>query len=90
MKKVLVATGTSVNKMNSVAETIKKMCADKNVEVDVVAKNIYEVKLDEINPDVIVLLGPNKLETDIPIIDGIAFMTTIGVDQVIDDIINHL
>ena len=33
MKKILVATGTSVNKMKFAVETIKNYCANKNVEV---------------------------------------------------------
>ena len=42
MKKILVATGTSVNKMKFAVETIKNYCANKNVECEVKGVNIYE------------------------------------------------
>ena len=90
MKKILVAAGTSVNKMNSAAETIKKMCESKNVQVEVVAENIYEVDLNKISPDLIVLLGANQLSTDLPVVDGVPFITTMGMDAAIDQIISKL
>ena len=54
MKKILVATGTSVNKMKFAVETIKNYCANKNVECEVKGVNIYEMKLEDENPDVLV------------------------------------
>lgn len=90
MKRVLVAAGTSVNKMNSVATTIKDMCAKENVNIEVLAENVYEADIKEINPDVIVLLGVNQLETDIPIVNGVPFMTTLGIDTAIHEIISKL
>lgn len=90
MKKILVAAGTSVNKMNGVASTIERMCLDRNVVVEVQAKNVYDINLSQENPDVIVLVGPNKLDTNIPTVDGVSFMTTIGMDQAVDEIISKI
>ena len=90
MKKILVATGTSVNKMKFAVETIKNYCAGKYVECEVKGVNIYEMKLEDENPDVLVVIGPSDIKTDIPIIMGTAFITKMGMDKTCDEILSHL
>ncbi|GAB2546184.1 PTS sugar transporter subunit IIB [Gracilibacillus alcaliphilus] len=90
MAKVLVATGTSQNKMNKVVDILQSGLAAKGVTAEIVAENIYETNVEEVNPDVIVLVGVNKLETDIPTIDGVPFITGVGTDGVIDQVIAHI
>ncbi|WP_232698447.1 hypothetical protein [Brevibacillus daliensis] len=90
MKKILVATGTSANRMNKAAGFIAEKCKARGIEVEIVSGNIYEVKVEEVNPDVIVLIGNNTFKTDIPIINGTAFVTQIGMDQTVDQIIQKL
>ncbi|MFM1652504.1 hypothetical protein ACI7RC_10435 [Brevibacillus sp. B_LB10_24] len=90
MKKILVAAGTSQNKMNGVAGTIKSMCEARGVAVEVVAENLYEVDLDQVAPDLIVLMGVNQFQTEIPTVSGVPFLTKMGMDQAIDDIIKRL
>ncbi len=90
LAKVLVATGTSQNKMNKVVELLQAGLNDKNVEAEIVAGNIYETNVEDINPDVIVLVGVNKLDTEIPTIDGVPFITGIGIDNVINDVVAHI
>ncbi|WP_152657859.1 hypothetical protein [Oceanobacillus sp. CFH 90083] len=90
MAKVLVATGTSQNKMNKVVELLKSGLADRNMEAEIVAENIYETNVEDINPDVIVLVGVNKLDTEIPTIDGVPFITGIGIDHVINEVLKYI
>lgn len=90
MKKVLVAAGTSQNKMNAVAETIRTMCAERGVEVETVAENLYQVDLQQVAPDVIVLLGVNQFDTDIPTVSGVPFLTRMGTERAIEEIIQKL
>ena len=45
MKKILVATGTSKNKMNFAVETIKNYCNNKSMDVEVKGVNIYEINV---------------------------------------------
>ncbi|HWQ80185.1 MAG TPA: hypothetical protein VN381_15265 [Anaerovoracaceae bacterium] len=89
-KKVLVASGTSANKMRFAVDTIKRIAAEKGADVEVVAENIYDVKLENVNPDVIVIIGPNKFDTKIPIVSGMAFITKMGMEQTVDEIISKL
>lgn len=86
-KKILVASGTSKNKMNAVADLIRKMCQERGVEVDAKAENLWQVNLAAEAPDVIVVIGPEKLETTVPVINGVAFLTRVGMEKVIDQIL---
>ncbi len=89
-KKILVASGTSTNKMKFAVDTIKSICSSKGVDVEVKAENIYDVKLENENPDVIVTIGPGNFKTDIHIVSGMAFITKMGMEKAVDDIIAKL
>ncbi|MDR2181870.1 MAG: hypothetical protein LBN92_04230 [Treponema sp.] len=90
MKKVLVASGTSVHKLEFAVGYIRDYLAKKGVEAEVVGDNIYELHLDVTKPDVIVTIGPVNFTTAIPLVAGAAFVTKIGMDPVCDDIIGKL
>jgi len=90
MKKILVATGTSENKKGFAVDFIQNYMKNKGVDVEVVAANIYEVKIDEVQPDVIVAIGPANFNTDIPILQGTAFVTRMGMETVCDEIVAKL
>ncbi len=89
-KKVLVATGTSMNKLNFAVESIRKLCAQKSVDVEVIGANIYEVDVNQVNPDVIVVIGKQDFTTDKPVISGMAFVTKMGIEKTVEDIIAAL
>lgn len=77
-KKVLVATGTSQNKQNyAVSKIIDYLSHQGVADVEVLSENVYKMDLAEINPDVIVLIGPKTFETTAPVIDGRGFITKI-------------
>lgn len=90
MKKILVATGTSVHKREFAVNFIKNYVEKSGFDAEVVGDNIYELNLEAIQPDVIVTIGPQNFKTDIPIIQGTAFVTQIGMDVVCADILKVL
>ena len=90
MKKVVVAAGTSDNKRNFAVNYIKSYLEKKGIEAEVVGDNIYEIKIEELKPDVLVTIGPQNFTTDIPVIQGTVFVTKIGMDPVCDEIIEKL
>ena len=90
MKKILVATGTSENKKKFAVNFIKDYITKKGIEVEVEGANIYEVKLETINPDLIVTIGPGNFKTDVPIVQGTAFITKMGMENCCDSIIEKL
>lgn len=93
MKRVLIASGTSENKMKFAVATIEKYLQSKGItDVDVSAKNVYTMNLAAIDPDVIVLIGPKTFETSKPVIDGRAFITRIDamVQAACEEIASHI
>ena len=90
VKKVLVASGTSTNKMKFAVDTIKSICSSKGVDVEVKAENIYDLKMENENPDVLVTIGPVNFKTEIPIVSGMAFITKMGMENTVDEIIAKL
>lgn len=90
MKKVLVATGSSENKKKFAVDFINEYITKKGIDVEVIGSNIYEVKISDINPDVIVTIGPVNFNTEIPMIQGTCFVTKIGMESVCDSIIEKI
>lgn len=88
-KKILIATGTSANKRTRAVNTLSEYLKAKGLgDVSVVAENAYGLDLAAIKPDVIVLIGPKTFKTDVPVVDGTAFITQIAsmVDQTCEKI----
>ena len=90
MKKILVATGTSQHKLEFAVNYIKEYCVKEKIDVDVEGANVYTANIEVINPDVIVLIGPNNIKLDIPIVSGLAFVTKLGMEATCDKIIQNL
>ena len=93
MKKILVASGTSQNKMTFAAAAIEQYLQSKGIaDVDVSAENVYTMDLDALNPDIIVLIGPKTFKTSKPVIDGRAFITKIDamVQAACEEIASHI
>lgn len=87
MKKILVATGTSENKKKFAMDFIKQYLQSKNIEAEVIGANIYDVRIEELSPDVIVAIGPINFATDLPIVNGTPFITKIGLETACESII---
>lgn len=93
MKTVLIASGTSENKKKFAVETISAYLKKKGIsDVKVVAENVYTVNVEAVNPDVIVLIGPNTLKATVPVIQGVPFITRLAaqMDAACEEIIAKL
>jgi len=79
-KKILITTTTSESKIKYTIEKIREYLAAKNYEgeIDFEGANVYTMKIDEIAPDVVVLIGPRSFSCDAPIIDGSGFVTKVS------------
>ncbi|MBP1040882.1 hypothetical protein I6N95_07680 [Vagococcus sp. BWB3-3] len=90
MKTVLVASGTSQNKLKFATSFIDTYLNERGIAVKVVGESIYEVKLKEVEPTVIVVIGPHSFGEEYPVVNGMAFITKMGMEQCCDDILHHL
>jgi len=83
-KKILITTGTSMHKREKAESTIRGYLRGKGIQdVEIITENVYTMDLTAIKPDLIVLIGPKNFKTDIPIVDGTAFITQI--DSMVSD-----
>lgn len=92
MKLVLVACGTALATSMAVARTIEKIAKEHGIECRTVKARASEAfkKSKELHPDAIVCTCQLEGESDIPIINGRAFLTGINIQSTIDQLIEIL
>jgi PTS system galactitol-specific IIB component len=79
--KIVVATGTSQHKLEFAVDYIKQYCNKNGYEAEVLGVNVYQADFQALDPSVIVLIGPNKVTIDRPVVVGTAFITKMGMDE---------
>lgn len=89
--KILLVSGAKESKSNILASDLIQECAKKNMTVQVLKANLYSDNLqameDEEKPDIILLVGTNKLLSQTPIINGLALMYPwMGLEKLINEI----
>lgn len=90
-KRVLITADASRNKMIGVGTMAQKVCAEKGFTFDFDVLLLSQVKAEELDVDLIILFGTSqKLNTQIPIVSGVPFLTRIGMDRAADEIIAKL
>ncbi|WP_373899321.1 PTS sugar transporter subunit IIB [Haloimpatiens sp. FM7315] len=82
MKKIIVACGSGVATSQSVASKIQNMCEDEGLSVDVEAVDIKSLDSIIDQCDIYVSIVPTEgLDIKVPIINGIPFLTSLGLDE---------
>jgi galactitol PTS system EIIB component len=90
MVNITVATGTSQHKLEFAVQTIQSYFESRNLPVKVNAVNVYTWNIQNDNPDLIVLIGPQTFKTSVPVVSGVAFVTKIGMEKVLQEIESKL
>ncbi|GGB58622.1 PTS galactitol transporter subunit IIB [Lentibacillus populi] len=81
MKKVIVACGSGVATSQTVASKVKRVLEEKKVRADVQAVDIKSLENYIKSSDVYISITKNTKEYDIPTLNGIAFLTGMGIEQ---------
>lgn len=89
-KTILVACGTAIATSTVVAKAIEEALEDRGISV-----NIRQCKASEVpslagDADLIVTTTPVSVDRDIPVIQTLAFLTGIGREEVIEQIVEKL
>lgn len=92
--KILLAGGTTDAKTGKISKLVVDSCKKRGLDVEVVTTNIFTADLKKVEenekPDLIVMLGTKKLQTKLPVINGLALVYhQMGPDKVIDEIIKY-
>ncbi|MEF2608648.1 MAG: PTS sugar transporter subunit IIB [Faecalicoccus sp.] len=90
MKKVIVACGSGVATSQTVASKVGRLLQKRNVDATVEAVDLKSV--DRYLKDAVAYIAITKVtkEFDIPVINGIAFLTGMGQDKEIDRLIRAI
>lgn len=91
MKKIIVACGSGVATSQTVASKVQRLIDARNLDAQVEAVDIKSIKMYIKNADAYISITPVDMEVNIPILNGIAFLTGIQEDvelQKLIDIIN--
>lgn len=90
-KTVIVSCGTAIATSTVVAKAIEEACKTNHIQVKVKQCKAAEIPiLIEQGADLIVTTTPIRGDPGIPVIKGLAFLTGIGTDAVLKQIIDVL
>jgi len=83
---IVVACGTAIATSTHVAIKLKELLGERGLAVHTVQCRVSEVPSLAPDAEVVVATAQVPYDLDIPVIDGIPFLTGIGVKEVIDKI----
>ncbi|HAF48296.1 MAG TPA: PTS galactitol transporter subunit IIB [Anaerolineaceae bacterium] len=89
-KTILVACGTAIATSTVVAKAIEEALEDRGLYVNIRQCKAAEVPSLVEDADLIVTTTPVSVDKDIPVIQTLAFLTGIGKEDVIEQIVNHV
>ncbi len=90
-KTVIIACGTAIATSTVAAKAIEDACKEAGIKVVTKQCKIAEIPTYiERGADLIVTTSRMRIKPDIPVLNGIPFLTGIGKDQLIQDVIDAL
>ncbi|MFA5918356.1 MAG: PTS sugar transporter subunit IIB [Candidatus Nanopelagicaceae bacterium] len=89
-KKVLVICGTGIATSTVVAIRIREFCATRNIPVEVSQGKVMDIVRGIEGYDLIVATTPIPSKIDIPVIQGLPFLTGVGVEATLEKIAQAL
>lgn len=84
--KIVVACGTAIATSTHVAMKLKELLEERGLKIHTIQCRVPEVPSFAPNADLVVATAQVPYDVDIPVVDGIPFLTGIGVKEVIDKI----
>lgn len=90
MKRVVVACGSGVATSQTVASKVNSMLEDAGINCTVEAVDIKSLDSIISTVDVYVTIVPGSRAYDVPTVNGIAFLTGIGIDEEFEKLKEYL
>lgn len=84
--KIVVACGTAIATSTHVAIKIKELLEERGMKIHTIQCRVMEVPSLAPDADLVVATAQVPYDIDVPVVDGIPFLTGIGVKEVIDKI----
>ncbi|MFV1948755.1 MAG: PTS sugar transporter subunit IIB [Anaerolineales bacterium] len=90
-KTVIVSCGTGIATSTVAAKAIEEACKAAGIDVKTKQCKAAEIPiLIEQGADLIVTTSQMRFDPGIPVVKGLAFLTGIGIDQVVEEILGYL
>ncbi|MBI3430288.1 MAG: PTS sugar transporter subunit IIB [Actinobacteria bacterium] len=89
-KKVLVICGTGIATSTVVAIKIREFCASRKIPVEVSQGKVMDIVRGIEGYDLIVATTPIPSKVNIPVIQGLPFLTGVGVEATLEKIAQAL
>lgn len=87
---ILVACGTAIATSTHVALKLKELLSERGLDVQIVQCRVQDLPGMVLDADLIVATAQVPFEVHIPVVDGIPFLTGLGMKEVVDKIENTL
>ena len=84
--KIVVACGTAIATSTHVAMKIKELLEPRGLRIHTIQCRVPEVPSLAPDADLVVATAQVPYDINVPVVDGIPFLTGIGVQEVIDKI----
>lgn len=84
--KIVVACGTAIATSTHVAIKVSELLEQRGLKIHTIQCRVPEVPSLAPDADLVIATAQVPYEIDIPIVDGIPFLTGIGEEEVIDKI----
>lgn len=88
--KIVVACGTAIATSTHVAMKIKELLEERGLKIHTIQCRVPEVPSLAPDADLVIATAQVPYEIDVPVINGIPFLTGIGIKEVVDNIVTHL
>lgn len=85
--KIIVACGSGVATSQTVAKKVNKLLEDRGIKADVEAVDIRSLKHYIKNADAYIAVARAEEDYDVPVFNGVAFLTGMGQDEELDKLI---
>lgn len=83
---VIVSCGTAIATSTHVAVKLKELLAERGIKIHTIQCRVPEVPDYAENADLVISTAQVPYQLDIPVINGIPFLSGIGIKEVIDKI----
>ena len=84
--KIVVACGTAIATSTHVAIKLKELLEERGLKIHTIQCRVPEVPSLAPDADLVVATAQVPYDLEVPVVDGIPFLTGIGIKEVIDKI----
>ena len=84
--KIVVACGTAIATSTHVAMKITELLEERGLKIHTIQCRVQEVPMLAPDADLVVATAQVPYDIDVPVVNGIPFLTGIGVKEVMDQI----